>query len=1237
MANLIQNGNFETGVLDSYSNYIPDNWMKIKPEYYAGWFTTTQSDNGVLLKFSDADGTQGVHGVQRELDSFPPGLYQCLDLSDNFHDLGISVSFKASSDSIFFPGEYENYNSEIFDVYIYKVDSDFSLANKKFNDYVMRKTFTMDVHEDDWVQLEPPPPTWTEFSFNYSLKPGYYVIGFTPHTTFDGGSVITINNTYFHLNDVVGEYNVLPTVEYNNILTNSDFNKGIEDWTNVGLFCYTYEPAPGDFYCPENLRLYCVGLRFASNVILDNVDIYRYGLHREIFSENFCQAEIRMWHRSTMQNLDGESKIFLYETRDNTDGTYTIIEPAIVEETVMTHNYCWDFYSKVVDIVPGRYLLIIRPPLETQEEGAMLIDNVSFNIVKSDDNSHKGTYLAPYTLQDGSIVYSVGEAETSVCFRFFDGRQVSDERFIKIKSDYYCTNGASEFDTGYLFCYRNTMVQSPSDAVGARFFLEDGKMATSTKFVYQGNYYEADFDGNLTRLYANIIDLVPDITMASVLVGETFTITVGFDKQEFLYSLNVTSSDASKIAIVDITPGYDNNVITFIAKDQGDSIITITHESETGYIIKEIIPAYARHKTFYMGDIDIELQYGFNYINTNSSYAVKYNVTPESAASLPLEWTSSHRGIATIDMYGQILSGEFEGETTITVSSPNTGLEKSFTLYVSNSYKAPYSINLSETELELAIGDKAKITAGVYDEDGGMNTKQDKMWFSDDESIVKVDDFGNVVAINRGTTTLRCYSERYIAGETVAVKVTGTKVEVTEIKLDLDSAAFCSPRGENHFKLNYKLLPINANPTTVTWSSTDEGIITVSPEGDVYLSGSYKSKDYISSFSDSAAIVCTCDSNKNIKASCGVSVNLDTRYKCNLGAFDTVYKTHVSQSYQDNLRIDFNYFINYGEIPSASINYVPGVWSLNVEKDGTVVINPENFIYNISTYKINKYIEFIPKEAGEYKITIEVHPEDEPLYIDSIEFNVTVLEENQAPQYLDQLEVLYALQNGSFILRCRVEDDINTMENLVFSIDFGDGKGYEEIYAYPLVYNLNNYQYFFCEDFGLDHGKNYSVKVKVADDEQESESNVAILYLPSEGDMKVLLNEAKTDYDRAKNDIIGLLEDLIDDSVMSKEDEGEFDTRYRIYNFNYENMYDALVKCIQYIDNQIATSQAQMASLASGESAMVYSLRNSAASSNYQNVTDMDYYQNECIKQLMERVLQLEAFIQELMSNNNNN
>jgi hypothetical protein len=139
---------------------------------------------------------------------------------------------------------------------------------------------------------------------------------------------------------------------------------------------------------------------------------------------------------------------------------------------------------------------------------------------------------------------------------------------------------------------------------------------------------------------------------------------------------------------------------------------------------------------------------------------------------------------------------------------------------------------------------------------------------------------------------------------------------------------------------------------------------------------------------------------------------------------------------------------------------------------------------------------------------------------------------------------------------------------------------------------------------------------------------------------KDVLQESKNNsYDIYKNDIIDYLTALINDDFVSLSEKREFETRYQRYCFAYEGFRYVLDTCVKYINSQISTQQAEIAAIAAGltsdgTSVATYS-EDDYTNSNYQSITDMDYYQNECIRELTNRVLQLEALLQELMNNNN--
>ena len=144
--------------------------------------------------------------------------------------------------------------------------------------------------------------------------------------------------------------------------------------------------------------------------------------------------------------------------------------------------------------------------------------------------------------------------------------------------------------------------------------------------------------------------------------------------------------------------------------------------------------------------------------------------------------------------------------------------------------------------------------------------------------------------------------------------------------------------------------------------------------------------------------------------------------------------------------------------------------------------------------------------------------------------------------------------------------------------------------------------------------------------------------MPNISSHKAALEDSKANsYDAYKNDIVDYLETLISDLVVNADERKEFDIRYKRFCFAYDDIRMVLDASIEFIDQEIRSSQTEIATIAAGlasdgVSVATYS-EGDYTNSNYQNITDMDYYQNQCIKELVNRVLQLETLLQELMNN----
>jgi hypothetical protein len=248
---------------------------------------------------------------------------------------------------------------------------------------------------------------------------------------------------------------------------------------------------------------------------------------------------------------------------------------------------------------------------------------------------------------------------------------------------------------------------------------------------------------------------------------------------------------------------------------------------------------------------------------------------------------------------------------------------------------------------------------------------------------------------------------------------------------------------------------------------------------------------------------------------------------------------------------------------------------------------------------------------------------------------VDIRADDSPPVFVNNLSVEDTFYNGSYILRYTAEDDIDG--EIMHEVFVDDNK--TELKAYAHIYNGTSYHYIFGK--GLQSGT-HSVYVNITDSSGQSvKSDTITLTLKdiSNYSYKAVLEESKADsYDFYKNDIVNCLNTIIKDESILLTEKREFDVRYQKFCFAYEEFRFVLDTCIKYINNQISTQQAEIAAIAAGltsddTSVATYS-EDDYTNSNYQNITDMDYYQNECIRELTNRVLQLEALLQELMNNN---
>jgi uncharacterized protein YjdB len=158
-------------------------------------------------------------------------------------------------------------------------------------------------------------------------------------------------------------------------------------------------------------------------------------------------------------------------------------------------------------------------------------------------------------------------------------------------------------------------------------------------------------------------------------------------------------------------------------------------------------------------------------------------------------------------------------------------------------------ITLSQTELNLTVGDTSALTAEVTPEDA--NSKK-LSWTSSNLNVATVDD-GEIKAKKSGTAEITVTAEN---GVKAVCSVTVSDKAIEELTLNNTSA---SVKVGSKIQLTASVSPADAPKGELSWSSSDEKIALVNSDG------------YVTGVSEGVANI-TCKTENGKQASCTVTV-----------------------------------------------------------------------------------------------------------------------------------------------------------------------------------------------------------------------------------------------------------------------------------------------------------------------------------------------------------------------------
>ena len=209
-------------------------------------------------------------------------------------------------------------------------------------------------------------------------------------------------------------------------------------------------------------------------------------------------------------------------------------------------------------------------------------------------------------------------------------------------------------------------------------------------------------------------------------------------------------------------------------------------------------------------------------IPVSGTGTVAYSVLPENAYNKNVSFESADAGIAAVNANG-VVTGVSAGETTITVTTEDGGFTGACTINVYN--QAVTGVTIEPSEAELTVGSSTKLTATVLPENA---TNKNVIYSVDDESILSVDQDGNVTGLSLGTATATVTTED--GGFTASAEINVIPVRVTGVSISPKSASIalgCT------VQLAASIKPSNAANKNLSWSVSDETIISVDGQGTV--------------------------------------------------------------------------------------------------------------------------------------------------------------------------------------------------------------------------------------------------------------------------------------------------------------------------------------------------------------------------------------------------------------------
>ena len=304
-----------------------------------------------------------------------------------------------------------------------------------------------------------------------------------------------------------------------------------------------------------------------------------------------------------------------------------------------------------------------------------------------------------------------------------------------------------------------------------------------------------------------------DISTLSLELGKSFVLNPMVAPFNATDTSVVWTSDDQAIAAV------DTNGIVF-GNNPGTSTLRVT-TNDGGFfaevMVNVVVPVTG-----------VELDSEQTEINLGGSILLNPTFFPSNATNRELVWTTNEDTIVSVNANGRIF-GEAIGTAILTVTTVDGNFIDEVTVtVVDNTIINVTGIGIGSSQTELDLGESLELSSTILPSDA---TNQEIVWTTSDDTVVSVDANGIIAAETFGTATVAATTVDGGFIAEVAITVIDTSI-VNVIGISFDSETVELSIGST-MVLNTSIVPTNASNQEVSWSTSNEAIVSVDTTGTI--------------------------------------------------------------------------------------------------------------------------------------------------------------------------------------------------------------------------------------------------------------------------------------------------------------------------------------------------------------------------------------------------------------------